>query len=108
MQSDWSKTPKLDYATNSTVANYFGADSKRYQLRDFERFYNWGLLVPDVVGTRLLEGDTISVGVDYYGSLGICAKMIPSQVLQKIDIAKGEVKYFRVFIKNKQLTWEER
>ena len=106
MQSDWSATPKLDYATNSTVANYFGAESKKYQMRKFERFYNWGVLVPDVVGARLLEGDTVKIGVDYYGSLGVARQLIPDGVLRQIDFTKGEVKYFNVFITNNQLSWE--
>ena len=110
MQSDWSNTPDLDYVTNTVPANYYGASGKFYRETSLKPpFYSIGnqYLIREEVRVILAKGDTVKIGVDYYGSLGVSRRLIPPLVMQSIDYKNGEVGYFNVYVKNNLIYWGE-
>ena len=107
LQSDWSHTPKLDYATNKEVANYFGANAKWYRIDRFKGFINMGeFLLPQEVADRL-KTDTVYIGIDYYGMLGVSRQLIPNNILKALDYQNGKVLYTQMYIKDNKLYWHK-
>ena len=106
-QSDWSKSPDLDYATNRTSANYYGTSAEWYRVNKFDGFYliDNDYYLPIEIYDKIKTGNKVLIGVDYYCQLAICAPIVPS-VIRRYNYSNGEVYYFELYITgNSQLIW---
>ena len=97
-QSDWSNTPKLDFATNKPVANYYGAGSDWYRLTN-----------RDSIAAFIKDHKDFTVGIDYYALYNICQGMTPKELLPKMyyGLIEGKVYYFHVTLKGENMIWEQ-
>lgn len=87
--SDW-RNVKCDYSTNAIVDWWYNGKCSQYFRKENMK---------EIV-TRLQKGDTLSIGIDYYG-LTISSPFIPIEFLRRyqFDLLKGKVitaKIFRV------------
>ena len=106
-QSDWSKTPLLDFATNKTVANYYGAECEWYRTTHFKRFYTLkDMFVPERIGKKLLTGDTLRIGFDYYTLMAFCLPITPPHI-KKQNFSSGQVYYYEVYLQDSLIVWSE-
>lgn len=57
----------------------------------------------------LIQKKQLRVGIDYYALYGVCADIVPADVLRAKfeDLKKGKVFVYNVSIGNQRLIWEE-
>jgi len=96
-QSDWSRTPKLDFATNRSVADYYGADCSW-----------WRITNTDSIKKYLATHESMTVGLDYYAATGVCRSIVPGDLLRQyfVSLMSGNVHYFKVRKSKGGLMWE--
>ena len=60
-------------------------------------------------GEELLSGDTLSVGVDWYGLMGISNRFIPRELLSTefVGLVGGEVVVYNVYWVDGGVRWEK-
>lgn len=59
--SDWRNAPPMDYSSNAVVANYYsGGRAKYLRAENLQE-----------IQSRLAQGDTLLVGLDYYSLYAI-------------------------------------
>ena len=92
MFSDW-RNVKVDYSTNAIVDWRYNGKGSKYLRLEF---------IPEI-SKRLEKGDTLTIGIDYYG-LSISSPFIPTPLLQKYgnDIMNGKVITVKVY-RNKNI-----
>lgn len=81
--SDWRGIGKVDYSTNMIVDWWYnGKGSKYYRYESMKE-----------INERLDRGDTLTIGIDYYGLFPISSQFIPIPLLERygIDLMNGKV-----------------
>ncbi len=73
--SDWRGASKVDYSCNKLVANYYSHGSARY-------FRNENF---NEIQRRIVKGDTIRIGLDYYDLTGLSLiNIMPIKVTEPV------------------------
>jgi hypothetical protein len=96
--SDWRNKPKPDYATNVPVAMYY------------THYSGGGMRVSDkdTIIARLLRGDTLLIGADYYAMFPMTyffSKDFRQRYGQRLY--NGEVLYYKMYESHGQLVIKE-
>ena len=95
---DWRNVPSCDFVTNvPTHRWYSGKEAGNFRP---------GLL--DEFGTRLRNGDTVTVGIDYYGTLPAFTGFLPDEVLRMYGryLENGGVLRLKAWIDGDKIMWE--
>lgn len=95
--SDWRGIGKVDYSTNMIVDQWYnGKGSKYYRYESMKE-----------INDRLDRGDTLTIGIDYYGLFPISSQFIPRPLLERygIDLMNGKVIIASVVRSGKNEMW---
>jgi len=108
--SNW-KNKQCDWSTNKLVHNFYNQkDAKSFRQKDFTTdkwlAVNKDYYIHDYLMYSLIQGDTLTIGVDYYGRFSMCSIMLPLSI--RIAYAFNETEIFHVFIKDKNIVWQDR
>ena len=94
-RSDWSKVPKCDYVTNRLVHDFYHeGKSGWYRVDKHKEFLG---IWPKEIANRLIQGDTLRIGFDYYSEFGVCRGIVPLRILSK-DFSHGQVYVYDFFM----------
>lgn len=97
--SDWRGKPAPDCATNVAVCLYY------------THFTGGGMRMADreKIRSRLLQGDTLLVAVDYYALFPLSSFFFPDGLLAhyRQRLYEGEVLYFTVRMENGRVVYTE-
>jgi len=94
--SDW-RNVKCDYSTNAIVDWWYnGKGSKYFRYESLNE-----------INKRLQRGDTLRIGIDYYGLFPISKQFIPTPLIEKYgnDLLNGKVIVAKVHVEDGQVVW---
>ena len=93
--ADWRDVPECDYSSNHIVADYYSKENSEYF-----RTFNLG-----TIKERLAKGDTLRIGIDYYGLYGLVP--LPDQVRREIagEIDRGKIVIYDICVLDKVMYW---
>ncbi len=107
--SDW-KDKQCDYATNAVVHNFYNEKKANWwRTNKFEKFYKVkDYLLPDDPGYRIINGDTLIIGLDKYALMGVSYQLVPPRLFEKYgkELDDDKVIRFKVYLADNQIIWE--
>lgn len=103
-RSDWSKTGRCDYTTNRIVHDFYWGKSKWYRTGRFPIHFLISPLknryhFPAELLKKVLNRDTVIVGLDYYSIHGVSYQSVPYYIRKKKNFSKGQVYKYKVYLK---------
>ena len=105
-RSDWSES-ECDYSTNAVVHNFYHESAKWYRTNRFERIRKTSIgNIPEEIILKVMRGDTVRIGFDYYSRTSVSMAIVPLPVLQKRFDA-GQVYVYRVYRNQENMVLEE-
>jgi hypothetical protein len=96
--SDW-RGVKCDYSTNAVVDWWYnGKHSKYFRQENIKE-----------IEARLLSGDTLIVGLDYYALYGVSAQIMPREMLirESNSLLSGKVITYKVHLDGNNIIWNK-
>jgi hypothetical protein len=96
--SDW-RGVKCDFSTNKPVAKFYGNPNVDwYRVNKTDEFEK-----------RIIKGDTVIVGIDYYALYYVAAPIIPQEVLayRQKDLLNGKVFTYKVWLDKDRIVFSE-
>lgn len=85
--TDWSESPDTDWSTNVPVSLYYNNGTNYGLRREYIEQYI----------EQINSGDTVVVGVDWYGLTGLSSPFIPPKFLTR-DLMDGDVNFYKVYL----------
>ncbi|MFO7890732.1 MAG: hypothetical protein R6V04_10385 [bacterium] len=106
-RSDWSQTPECDYSTNRLIHDFYHEKSEWYRTYKFKKFYKTQAgNFPKEIFDRVLSGDTIRIGFDYYSLTPISKPIVPIMVLKK-GFNNNQVYVYKMFKQGNRIAFKE-
>ena len=96
--SNWRNAKQVEYSTNKIVTDWYSTYSKGQS-----KYYRYANMKE--IQTRLMKGDTITVGLDYYALTPISAQYFDENFLYQnyYRLAGGEVITVKMWAQNNMI-----